>query len=405
MIILKIAFRNIFRHKKRSLLTGLMMAGGCSLFALFMGMIDGVYGNIIDMFTRDHTGHIQIHKEGYLDKPSIYKTLDDSDSIGSKIESVPYVKSWAPRVYTPALAFAGKKTTGVRVTGIHPAKEAGTTRLKYKVDKGHFISDKPLNEIVISNGLAKTLKTGLGGEIALIAQGADGSIANELFTVVGITDEGEGSFGTSTCYMHIKTAENFLSLEGKVHEIAVILSDHAKTVQAVSLIKNALDEPRLDVDPWQVVESQFYKAMQADVKGNRYTIAVFTIIIAFGVMNTILMVILERTREFGVLKALGTKPFQIFLLIVFETIFLAVISIAVGTIIGMLGNWWFSKYGIAYPTPIEYGGYVFSKITAKITPRSIIMPIVIILSTALLVSIWPAIRAARIVPVKAMRSN
>ncbi len=405
MIILKIAFRNIFRHKKRSLLTGLMMAGGCALFALFIGMIDGVYGNIIDMFTRDHTGYIQIHKEGYLDKPSIYKTLDDSDSIGSKIESVPYVKSWAPRVYTPALAFAGKKTTGVTVTGIHPAKEAATTRLKYKVDKGRFISDKPLNEIVINSGLAKTLKTGLGGKIALIAQGADGSIANELFTVVGITDEGEGSFGTSTCYMHIKTAQNFLSLGGKVHEIAIILTDIAKTGQSVSLIKNALAEPRLEVDPWQVVESQFYKAMQADIKGNRYTIAVFTIIIAFGVMNTILMVILERTREFGVLKALGTKPFQIFLLIVFETIFLAVISIVIGTIIGILGNWWFSAYGIAYPTPIEYGGYVFSKITAKITSRSIIMPIVIILSTALLVSIWPAIRAAQIIPVKAMRSN
>lgn len=403
MIISKIAFRNIFRRKRRSTLTGLMMTGGCALFALFIGMVDGTYGNLIDMFTRSYTGHIQVHKNGYLDKPSIYKTLNDPDSIGDKIQPVAHVQSWAPRVYTSALAFAGKKTTGVKVVGVHPVKEVRTTRLKYKVERGRFISDTPLNEVVISNGLARILKVDLGGEIALIAQGSDGSIANELFTVVGITDKAGSS--SLTCYMHINTAQEFLTLGGRVHEIAVVLADHAKTRQTVGLIKDALDEPLLDVDPWQVVEAQFYKAMQADIKGNWYTIVIFTIIIAVGVLNTILMIILERTREFGVLRALGTRPFQIFMLIVFETVFLAVISIIIGTIIGMLANWWFYVYGITYSTPIEYGGYVFDKLTAKITLRSVLMPAAIIFSTALLVSVWPAIRAARIIPVKTMRSN
>ncbi|MBI4843840.1 MAG: ABC transporter permease, partial [Nitrospirae bacterium] len=152
MIIHKIAFRNIFRNKWRSILTGMMMAGGCALFGLFFGMVDGTYGNLIDMFTRDHTGHIQIHKKGYLDKPSIYKTLASPDLIGKKIESISYVNSWAPRVYTPALAFAGKKTTGVTVMGIDPVREAKTTRLKNKVSKGSFLSASPELEVVISDG-------------------------------------------------------------------------------------------------------------------------------------------------------------------------------------------------------------------------------------------------------------
>ncbi len=405
MIILKIAFRNIFRHKRRSLLTGMMMAGGCSLFGLFFGMIDGTYGNLVEMFTLDHTGHIQVHKEGYLDKPSIYKTLNNPAAVGKKIEPLSYVRAWAPRVYSPALAFAGKKTTGATIMGIDPAMESRTTRIKSKVTSGRFISDTPEDEVVISSGLARVLKVELGGEIALIGQGLDGSVANGLYKVVGITGGGGKSYGESKSYMHIKTAQEFLSMGDSVHEVAVVLTDHSKTMEAAAIIDEGLDEPHMDVDPWQVVESQFYRAMQADLKGNRYSIIVFTIIIAVGVLNTILMVVLERTREFGVLKAIGTRPGQIFKLIILETFFLSILSIIAGTGIGLAANWWFHVYGVTYPTPIEYGGYFFERLTSEITLRSIVIPPLIIISTALLVSIWPAARAARIIPVKAMRSS
>jgi ABC-type lipoprotein release transport system permease subunit len=404
MILLKIAFRNIFRHKRRSALTGLMMAGGCFLFAVFIGMVDGTYGNLIDMFTRDHTGHIQIHKKGFLDKPSIYKTMSDADSLGSKIESIAHVQSWAPRVNSPALAFAGKKTTGLQLIGIDPVREAMTTRIKHKVTKGRFLSAHTMNEVIISTGLARILKVDLGGEIAIIAQGADGSIANDLFTVTGITGTSDGSSGSSICYMHLNSLQEFLSLGERVHEIAVVLTDQSRTISTAALIEEALDSPVLDIEPWQVVESQFYRAMQADIKGNWYTIMVFTIIIAVGVLNTILMVLLERTREFGVLKALGTRPFQIFLLIVFETVCLALLSIVIGSVTGVLTNWWLSVYGISYPVPIEYGGYVFDKLTARITLRTLVMPALIIFGTAVSVSLWPAVRAARIIPVRALRS-
>jgi ABC-type lipoprotein release transport system permease subunit len=405
MIIFKIAFRNIFRHKRRSILTGMMMAGGCGLFGLFFGMIDGTYGTLIDMFTRDHTGHIQVHSEGYLDKPSIYKTLKDPAEIGKTIEPLTYVHSWAPRVYSPALAFAGKKTTGATIMGIDPAMETKTTRIRNKVTSGRFISDNAEDEVVISDRLAKVLQVGLGGEIALIGQGVDGSVANGLYKVIGITGGGGKSYGESKCYMHINTAQEFLSMGGSVHEVAVVLTDHSRTKEMTDIIDVKLDEPLLDVDPWQVVEAQFYRAMQADLKGNRYSIIVFTIIIAVGVLNTILMVVLERTREFGVLKAIGTRPDQIFKLIVLETFFLSILSIIIGTGIGVLANWWFHVYGVTYPTPIEYGGYIFERLTSEITLRSIAIPPLIIIGTALMVSIWPAMRAARIIPVKAMRSS
>jgi ABC-type lipoprotein release transport system permease subunit len=309
MIIPTIAFRNIFRHRRRSLLTALMMAGGCFLFAVFIGMVDGGYGTLIDMFTRDHTGHIQIHGTGYLNKPSIYKILEDPNAIGKKIAPLPHVESWAPRIYTSALAFAGTKTSGVRVMGIDPEREGRTTRIRGKIKTGRFLSAEPLNEIVIGKNLSRMLKVKIGDEIALIAQGIDGSIANDLFTIVGITGSQDTSYGISVCYLHIDSARMFLSMMEGAHEIAVVLSDHDKTLQAAELIRQKVGDDSLEVEPWQVVERQFYRAMQADIKGNWITIIVFTIIIAIGVLNTVMMVILERTSDRYFCSLFLRRPF------------------------------------------------------------------------------------------------
>ena len=237
MIISRIAFRNIFRQKRRSLLTALMMAGGTALFAISLGISEGSYANLIDMFTRDHTGHIQIHKRGYLDKPSLYNTLKHPDAQGLKIQNLPHVQAWAPRVYSPALAFIGKKTTGVRIIGVHPQREGAMTRLKRKLRKGRFISNGPIEEVIIGGGLVEILKADLGDEIALIAQAADGSVANELFKVVGVVSDGGDAYERMNCYMHIQRAQEFLVLPNRVHELAVVLTDQSKAEGVAKVIQ------------------------------------------------------------------------------------------------------------------------------------------------------------------------
>jgi ABC-type lipoprotein release transport system permease subunit len=249
------------------------------------------------------------------------------------------------------------------------------------------------------------LKVSVGDEVALISQGADGSVANDLLRVVGIVGTGDGGYGSMNCYLHIQTAREFLSLDGRTHEIAVVLTDHTWSRKAAGMIDGALDEPGLDVQPWQVVESQFYRAMMADIKGNWISIGVFTLIVAVGVLNTVLMVILERTREYGVIKAIGTRPVTVFRMIVTETAFLALMSIVVGLAVGAALNYWLSVHGILLSTPVEWGGVMFERITSKVTFRSIYMPAAIILTTAVVVSAFPALRAARIVPVRALRAG
>jgi len=405
-LLLRIAFRNIFRRKKRSILTGMMMAGAFVLFSVSFGFVDGGYDMIIDMFTRDRTGHVQVHAEGYLDKRSLYKIIRDVNDVGAAIESTGDIEAWAPRAYGPALAFAGQKTTGLNLMGIDPLREPRVTRLKQKVGMGNFISNDPsAYEIILPEKTARILRVGLGDEVALISQAADGSPATSLFTITGLIDDNNSSYGEMTGFTHIDTSREFFVLGKGAHEIAVLLSNHWKSREAADNINRALKGSGLVASPWEVVESQFYQAMQADLKGNWITLSVLTVIVAVGVLNTILMVILERTREYGVLKAIGTRPGQVFMLIVLETLMLSIMSIIVGIIGGLAANAYFAEYGITYPDPIEWGGMIIEHMKARITPRTIWIPSLVIFFTAFVVSIWPALRAARIVPVKALREG
>lgn len=403
-MIIKMALRNIFRQRRRSILTALMMIGGTGLCAVSLGLVGGMYGNIIDMFTRTHTGHIQIHKQGYLKRPSLYKTIDHADDLMARIQSMPHVESMVPRVYSASLAFVGTKTAASILTGVAPYQEAASMSLEKKVEKGEYLSRTAANEVLLGSGIADILKVNPGDEIALIGQAADGSIANDLFIVKGILAKGS-MLDKMNCYMHIETAQSFMALGSRIHEIAILLDDQDYSRSTALAIQHELNDSSLDVEPWQVVESQFYKAMQADLKGNNITMAVIIAIVAIGVLNTVLMSILERTREFGVLRALGTRPKSVFSLILFETGYLALLSITVGIIIGLATNYYLSLHGIKLPEPIEYGGMHWDTMTARITAATLWVPAVVTFFSALLVSVVPAVRAARITPVKAMSAH
>lgn len=377
------------------------MAGAFVLFSISLGVTEGSYSQMINLYTRNHTGHIQIHKKGYLERPSIYKNFSDFEDAGQRILSLPEVRAWTPRLYIPALAFAGSKTTGVRISGIDPVREAATTAIKEKIRRGRYLRESPSMDIIITQGLSRVLGVDVSDEIALISQGADGAISNDLFTVAGIL-EGEDRAG---CYIHIKTAQDFIVLPGRIHEIAVILDRHSQAEKTAAAIEKIIRRDDLAVAPWQVVEKHFYRAMQMDKQGNWITQFIIMFIVAIGVLNTVLMTLLERTREFGILRAVGTRPYQIFTLVVLETALLSFISIIFGALLSLLCNYVLKVYGITLPTPIELEGLRFESYVSEITAETIILPALTTLFVALSVSILPAIRAARITPVRALRAD
>ena len=404
-MILKIAFRNTLRQKRRTILTALAMVVGFTLLSLTIGLSDGAYGNIIAMFTRNRIGHIQVHRKGYLDKPSLYKTIDNASAVGETIQSTAGVEAWTPRVYGAGLGSVGEKSTIVQIIGVDVARETEATRFDKKVIEGSTLGEIPSHEAVIGKDLAKIVFATVGSEIVIVSQGADGSIANDLYKIVGIAESGDDITDRVACYLHIEDAQELLVLEERVHEIVVIVLNINQVDKITSAIETHLNDSTLDVAPWQVVAKSFYRAMRTDQQGDAISRLVIMLIVAIGVLNTVLMSVLERTREYGVLKAVGTKPVQIFWLVICEVVIIALGSICVGTLLGILVNYLLSIYGITYPEEITYGGMKLKTLYAEVNVRCLVIPAITVMLSAAIVSLFPAIKAARILPAKAMRTH
>ena len=381
------------------------MVVGFTLLSLTIGLSDGVYGGIIEMFTRNRIGHIQVHREGYLDKPSLYKTIDGYTAIGQVVQDVPEVEAWTPRIYGAGLGSVGEKSTVVQIIGVDVTREIQATRFDNKVIEGNVLAETASHEAVIGKGLAKILSAKIGSEIVIFSQGADGSLANDLYKVVGIAESGDDATDRTACYLHIEDAQELFVLEGRAHEIVVIVSNINRVDKVTSEIETNLNDPMLDVSPWQVVAKSFYRAMKTDQQGDAISRWVIMLIVAIGVLNTVLMSVLERTREYGVLKAVGTKPVQIFWLVICEVVIIALGSICIGAILGTLVNYLFSIYGITYPEEITYGGMKLKTMYAEVNVRCLVIPAITVMLSAAIVSLFPAIKAARILPAKAMRTH
>lgn len=403
-MILKTAFRNVLRQKRRTVLTLLTIFGGFTLAAVSIGWSDGSYSYIINMFTKSRLGHIQVHALGYLEKPSLYKTVDDYAAAGKKISSVPGVTAWAPRVYGAGLVSSGDKSTGAQIVGIDPALEDAATSFNKKVIKGKPLAEGASGSVLLGKGLASFLKAGPGSEIVIVSQAADGSIANSLYKVSGIIESGDEATDRTACYLDIRAAQEFFALGPKAHEIVVIVRDIRSVRETAAAVQKALGDPSLSVEPWQEFAKAFYRAMQADQAGMWIMLFIITLIVAVGVLNTVLMSVLERRREYGLLKALGTKPSGIVALILCEVNIIAAASVALGTGAGLLANYLLSFHGIHMPQPFTYGGVEFNVMYTEINARSFYIPALTTMVSATAVALFPAVKAARTDPAKSMRT-
>jgi putative ABC transport system permease protein len=401
----RMALRNVFRQKRRTVFTGLSVVGGVAMAVIFIGWGDGSYDAIIDQFTRNRLGHIQIHDRTYRDRPSLSKTIADPARIGAILDRTRGVESWTPRVYSAGLAAAGDRSAGVQIIGIDPAGETRTTRFDRKIIAGRVFGGASAQEIILGRGLAEILLARPGDDVVLLSQGADGSIAEDRFRLAGIASTGDGLTDRTAAYLPLATAQDFLVLDGRVHEIAIGISKLGRALAMSRTIAAAVDDPRLSVDPWQVFAKSFYEAMRADKAGMWVMLLVVVIIVAIGVLNTVLMSVLERRREYGLLKALGTKPRRIVGLVLLESVILTSIAMVIGSGLGLGANAFLARHGIKFGSGLTYGGMVFDTMRSEINLRSFTIPAVTVLACAVLVSLVPAVKASRTEPARTMRMH
>jgi len=406
MLTLKLAYRNILRQRRRSLLTALSMAGGYMLFVFSMSLLEGSWSNVVDIFTLDHTGHIQVHKDDYAKRPKIHKTIENPAVVETTLKNHEDVTGWAPRVYSSALAYGGNKTSIAQIFGIDPKLEPTVTRILQKVSAGQYFSAQPNADgyfpAMIGRGLANSLRLDVGDEIVLISSGADGSIANDIFIITAIIGN-TTSFDRLGVFLPLTVAQEFLSIGGEVHEFALLARNKHDNEQLAVELQSLM--PSLKVSPWQQIEATFYRTMQSDKQGNYFTMALIVFIVFIGVLNTVLMSVLERTKEFGVLKSIGCRPSELVKLIFIETVMLASISISVGLALILPVIVWFTEVGIKLDISVDMGGVVFDTMKGDLSAYVVFMPMGFMLLTAALISLPPGLRAARILPRVALGSH
>ena len=401
-MILRIAFRNTLRQKRRTALTLLTIFGGFTLAAISFGWSDGTYSYIINVFTRNRLGHIQIHSEDYLDRPSLYKRIQNYRQIGDQIEGIEGVEAWAPRVLSAGLASLNDKTVAVQLIGMDVDREETTTGFSKNIVQGVPLSNRSPGQVLVGKELVRILKAGIGEEIVIVTQGADGSLANDMYRLSGIVDTGDEALNRVGFYMTLPDAQELLVTGDEAHEIVIIIDNLKRIDEVAQAVRDSLGDPTLDVQPWQVFAKSFYDAMKADQDGMWIMLAIIIFIVAIGVLNTVLMSVLERRREYGLMKAIGTQPAQIVKLVLAELSIIALGGVILGTGLSIFLNWLLSVYGITLPVSMSYGGEDFTHMYSEVNARSIYLPAVTVFLSAVLVGIAPAVKAARTEPAQAM---
>jgi putative ABC transport system permease protein len=407
---IKMAWRNIWRNTRRTILTISAIVFASTLLIFMLSFQLGSYGTMINASVKIHTGHLQVQAKGYQDKKDMRLVVPDPSAVGRLMDGVPEVEAYTFRADAFSLASSKERTYGTLVIGVDPVRESQVSTLKKLIRQGRYLTEGDTNQALVGQLLAKNLRVGLGDEVTIVGQGRDGSIAATVLQVKGIYKSGMDDFDRSSIHIPLELFQDVYSMRGAVHEVVAIgrsLSDVDEMKRAVRAGLRRLDQkdPLVALD-WNEIMPGLLQAIEMDLVSGIIFWFILIVVVAFSILNTFLMAILERTREFGVLMAIGTTPGRLTRLLLIESTAMTMIGIGIGTICGCLLTWYFQVHGLdlggASELMNQYGisGSIYprlSLITALSGPGAVLI-------ITLLTALYPAFKVRRLKPVEAMRA-
>jgi putative ABC transport system permease protein len=407
MMLIKIAWRNIWRSRMRSAVV---------IFAIASGLVGGLFSSawmngmavqrVQSSFALE-TAHIQFHHPEFSDNFDIKKSIKATRTKLEEIAKIPGVKSVTSRFKTSAMAATANKNMGVTLIGVETESEKQVFELYKKIDtaSGNYFEAKKKNSIVISKALAKELKVKLKSKIVLTFQDFNGKITGAAFKVVGIFKTDNSTWDKMHVFVQSEDLSRVLEIpDDQSHEIDILLDDYTQA----SLISEQLQNKYTDILSEDWSEIQPYISFLTEYMN--IMMGVFMLIIlgalGFGIVNTMLMVILERTRELGMLMAIGMTKRRVFIMIMLETLFLALVGALIGEILSVLLIHYYGNAGIDISSMAEgmesvgYSAITFPVLEAYRYIQITMMVIII----GILASIYPAIKGLKLDPAEAIRT-
>ncbi len=406
----KMAWRNIWRNPRRTMLTICAIAFASLLLVFMLSFQFGSYETMINTSVKIQTGHLQVQAETYQEKKNIRLVVPDPAEIAQLIDAIPAVEAYTFRGQAFSLISSNERTYGVAVTGIDPIGEAQVSRLKSLIREGAFLSKEDTHQALVGKLLARNLRVQLGDELTLIGQGRDGSIAATVVQVKGIFSSGISEFDRAAIQIPLQPFQDVYSMQGAVHEV-VIIADALRNIAAIKTAIQAglsslkLKKP-LTVLDWNELMPGLRQSIEMDLISGLIFYLLLVLVVAFSILNTFLMAIFERTREFGVLMAIGTTPGRLTKVLLIESMTLTFIGIIAGILIGSLITLYFQAHGI----DISGASELLSQfgITGRIYPKLSWLsatsgPLAVLIIT-FFAALYPAIKVRMLRPVEAMRT-
>jgi len=403
---LRMAWRNLWRNKRRTWLTATAMAFSNVLLVFMIALQFGSYDMMIDNTLKVFSGQLQVQGEGYQENPKLETVVPDVLAVAGDLRKALPHAHVAPRAAAFALVSSEERSFGVQLIGVDPDSEPAVSTLPGLVVEGRYLSDPNASEIVIGAAMGRNLKVSAGDEITLLGSGRDGSFAAGVVTVVGFFETGSADMDRSFAEIPLDYFQDTFAMRGAGNSVAVALNSLDDVPNAMKAAR-AVAQPRgLAVLDWEALHPGLKQAIQADLSSAWFMYSVLIVLVAFSVLNTQLMSVMERTREFGVMSALGIKPRRLASLVMLETSLMAVIGLAIGVALGWAVSAYFSVHGFSYPGMEEMAqrfnlpGAMYPSVTFG---TMMLGPSVVFLF-CLLAAIYPALRLFRLRPVEAMRA-
>ncbi|HVY31989.1 MAG TPA: ABC transporter permease [Polyangiaceae bacterium] len=473
-LLLAIAWRNLGRNRRRTLIAGGGIALGVGMCVAGFGVMDGMSGDMVRSITDTQLGHVQVHEPGFSARPKLDLAFEQANEHAQKAEQLDGVQAASARVIGWALVSGAQESVGVQLLGVDPKRENALTHLERHVVGGDYLGeaatpwpherkltdaeralDQRLTEraaeqaaaeitglgnadaaapaaagaarsetqrllaevapkpshpppVLLGEKLANKLHVQPGAGVDVTGTDVDGNPVNVEFRVLGILRTGDASLDSTRAVAHIADTQRLFGLGNRAHELALRLREPSQTARVAEKLAQEPSFRGLDVRTWQQLRPDVVAMVRTNGSVTAIMVMIIFAVAAVGVADTILMAVFERRRELGVLKAVGMRPLAIVVMVAVETLTLAIGASLAGLALGLGIDLFLARWGIPLGGLSGFsmaGAAIPPVLHATVTKQGVLLPLALMIAMALLASLWPALIAARIEPVLAMRGR
>ncbi|MCB0707305.1 MAG: ABC transporter permease [Saprospiraceae bacterium] len=407
--VLKIAWRNIWRNKRRTLITAGSIFFAVLLSILMMSIQKGAWDKMIDNVVNFYFGYGQIHLDGYWDEQTIDKSFALTPELRNLPDKTPDLGGITPRLETFALGSHETYSYVVRLVGMDPAAENQLTGLSDRIIEGEYLTPEDKG-IIIAEGVAEKFKVGISDTLVLIGQGYHGVNAAGKYPVKGIVRFGSPDLNKVMVYLPLLEAQRMHGAEGLINSIALNVSNRKDVPGVLKKVRAGIDTEKYEVMSWQEMMPELLEAREVDTAGNLVILFILYVIITFGIFGTILMMTKEREYEFGVLTAIGMRREKLGIIIWIETVILGLVGVVAGSLASLPLVIYLNHNPLNFNNMSEEMASTYEKFgfdpvfPAAIAPEIFWNQAILVLIITTILALYPLIKISRLKPVEAMRA-